>query len=261
MKDFLMDVIKEAGECTLEFRKNLGSLDVEKKSKKDLVTEADKATEDLIRQRISERYPSHGILGEEGGEVGSSAERWIVDPIDGTASFVHGQPYYSVSMAFEKDGEVLLGAVYAPALDELYVAEKGKGAFLNGVAITKSPTRDLEQAIMATGFACLRSELPRTNLPYLNALLPQMRDMRRLGSAALDLCYVAAGRLEGFWELNLNLYDVAAGMLVVEEVGGKCTDFSGAPVSDCMEILVTNALIHDRVVDIFKGVMEQEGHG
>ena len=254
MLDFLESVIREAGALTMKYRADLENLDVHNKSPKDLVTEADRAAEDLIWDRIHTAFPDHGMYGEETGNHAGNGERWIVDPIDGTSSFVHGQPFFSVSMAYEKDGVVLCGGVYAPAMNEIFLVEKGKGVTLNGKSIKKSPTKELQNCIMATGFACLRSDLPRNNLPYLCALLPQMRDMRRYGSAALDLAYVACGRLEGFWELNLHLYDIAAGLLMVQEVGGLTSDFSGGPITDCMEVLVTNGEVHDQVIAIFETV-------
>lgn len=252
MREFLEDLIKEAGVYSLEFRQRLKGLKVVAKSKKDLVSEADQKIEALICSRISEAFPEHGILGEETGEsMGTCSKRWIIDPIDGTASFVHGQPFYSISIAYEEEGEVLLGAVYAPVFDECFIAEKGKGAYLNGEKLTVSAEGELVQSIMATGFACLRSELEENNLPYFNALMPKMRDVRRYGSAALDCAYVAAGRLEGFWELNLNLYDVAAGLLLVQEAGGRVSDYDGKKLLSFEHSLVTNGLIHDQVLEIF----------
>ncbi|MBF0199338.1 MAG: inositol monophosphatase, partial [Planctomycetes bacterium] len=212
-----------------KYSEALNDLEVEKKSEKDLVSEADVAIEQYLRKQISSHYPDHGILGEEEGEViGNNSEyRWIIDPIDGTASFLHGQPFYSISIAIEKEGELYLAAIYGPALNELFMATKGQGATLNGCPIKVSTEKSMTSAIYATGFACLRSNLKHNNLPYLTTLLPQIQDIRRYGSAALDLCFVAAGRVEGFWELNLNIYDVAAGILIVREAGGIVSDFSG----------------------------------
>ncbi len=228
MLSFLKDIITRAGDICLAEQEHLTIDDLAFKSRKDLVTATDKNVEAFITRQIQSRFPAHGILGEESGRSGTTGEfLWIIDPIDGTTSFFHGQPYYAVSIALEKAGETILGGVFAPALGQLFYAQKDKGAFFNDRPIRVSDTRAMENAVMATGFACLRAGLEHNNLVHFNRIVPRLRDIRRCGSAAIDLCYVACGKLDGFWEMNLNVYDVAAGILVVTEAGGTVSDFNG----------------------------------
>jgi myo-inositol-1(or 4)-monophosphatase len=230
MLSFLKDIITRAGDICVAEQGRLKPGDLEFKSRKDLVTATDRQVETFIVQQISSRFPDHGILGEETGRHQTRSDYlWIVDPIDGTTSFFHGQPYYAVSIALEKAGEIIMGAVCAPALGQLFHACKGQGAFMNDHPVRVSDTIILADAVMATGFACLRDGLENNNLVHFNRIVPQLRDIRRCGSAALDLCYVACGKLDGFWELHLNIYDVAAGILLVTEAGGVISDFSGGP--------------------------------
>ena len=248
MKEFLFDISKQAGRISLEYKAKLSSMQVTKKSDKDLVSEGDLAVEAYLIDRIRAQYPSHAILGEESGAYGDNACRWIIDPIDGTTSFVHGQPFYSISIALEKDGDIILGAVNAPVLNELFYAEKGQGAFCNGEAICVSKRDKLIDSVLGTGFACVRSDLEHDNLPYFNKILPKIRGVRRYGSCAIDLSYVASGRLEGFWELNLNLYDMAAGLLILTEAGGCVTDFAGDTQKLPGQLVATNGLIHEELL-------------
>jgi myo-inositol-1(or 4)-monophosphatase len=242
---FLKNLIRCAGDICLKEQNGLKPDDVEFKTPKDLVTVTDKKVESFIIQEIKTRYPEHDILGEETGRSGRSSRfLWIIDPIDGTTSFFHGQPFYGVSIALRQDDEIILGAVYAPVLDQLFHAQKGKGAFLNDLPINVSCTKKPIDAVMATGFACLRSGLENNNLVHFNKIVPQLRDIRRYGSAAIDLCYVACGKLDGFWEMNLNVYDIAAGALMVKEAGGKITDFSGGGDYPAKGILAANSDLH-----------------
>ena len=257
MKSFLNDMIIEAGSMSLEYRDRLADLKVSRKTPKDLVTEADVAVEKYIVKKIKQAYPQHSILGEESGKHSGNEYRWIIDPIDGTTSFVHHQPFYAVSIALEKDGELILAAVNAPVLGELFQAQKGKGATLNSKEIYVSETQTLSESVLATGFACLRSDLPQNNLPYFNRIAPLLTGIRRFGSAAIDMCYVAAGRTDGFWELNLNIYDVAAGILILNEAGGKVTDFSDQPIENCSEIVATNNHIHKELTTILSEIKSQ----
>ncbi len=254
MLEFLKDTIKQAGDITLKYREKGKSLGIDRKSSKDLVTEADVAVEEYIVSQIKEKYPEHAILGEESGKTGGNEYRWIIDPIDGTTSFIHDQPFYSVSIGLEKEGEMILGAVYGPALDELFYAEKDKGAFLNDHKIKVSDTDEIVDSCLATGFACLRENLEHNNLPYFNVIAAKARGVRRFGSAALDMCYTACGRMDGFWELNLKIYDIAAGMVILREAGGKITDFDGKEISDCSEIAATNGKLHDKLIDILSRI-------
>lgn len=248
MHKFLEETILEAGRMCLDFSKTLGDINISRKSEKDLVTEADVAVEKFITSQIKKKYPDCSILGEEGGETLGGEYRWIIDPIDGTTSFVHAQPFYCVSIALENKGVLELGAVYAPALGELFFAQRGCGATLNGKQISVSHRSEFGDCVLATGFACIRSGERRNNLPIFNSILPKIRGIRRYGSAAMDLCYVACGRLDGFWELNLNLYDIAAGRLILEEAGGSYSDFSGNLVHIPYESAASNRLIHERLL-------------
>ena len=248
MKQFLKDIITEAGDITLTHRARLSDIQVNHKSAKDLVTEADLAVEQYLVNRIKDAYPDHSILGEESGTHTGNEYRWIIDPIDGTTSFVHNQPFYSVSVALEKAGRLILGAVFVPVLDELFMAELGKGATCNGKPIHVSNREKLSDCVLATGFACVRSDLSDNNIPHFVNILPCIRGIRRYGSAAIDLAYVAAGKHDGYWELNLKIYDVAAGILMVTEAGGTVTDFAGINQNDIpAKILATNGLIHNEL--------------
>lgn len=244
MIDFLKEICIEAGELTLQYRQCLSALKVNAKSEKDFVTEADVAVEKLLVERILAKYPDHGILGEETGERCGSEYRWIIDPIDGTNSFMHGQPTYSISIALEKNGALELGAVCVPAFGELFMAQRGKGATLNGAPICVSGSAEMKLAMAATGFACLRENKAADGLKVFCSVVPHVRDVRRYGSAAIDLCYVACGRFDLYWENYLNIYDVAAGQLILEEAGGKITDFSGGKSKLYGEVAASNGALH-----------------
>jgi len=256
MKTFLKDIISEAGRISLEHRSRLHEVQITRKGTvKDLVTEADVAVEQFLVEQIKSRYPDHAICGEESGthlsrrsgaKTGAGDHyRWIIDPIDGTTSFIHNLPFYSISIAVECNGQTELAAVYAPVLGELFMAEHGRGATLNDIPVRVSERDVLSDCVCTTGFACLRANLERNNLPLIAAIAPKLRGVRILGSAAMDLCYVACGRTDGSWELNLNIYDIAAGMLIATEAGGKVTDLSGTGTKNLPgEILATNGKIH-----------------
>lgn len=248
MKDFLRDITRQAGDITLAYRKKLSDLSVNRKSEKDLVTEADIAVEEYLVGAIRDRYPDHAITGEETGDHAGGDCRWIIDPIDGTASFVHGQPMYAVSIAVARSGQTVMGAVNIPVLDRQFFAARDAGAFCNGERIGVSRRKRLVDCMLATGFACLRSDMAYNNLAFFVDIAPRVRDIRRYGSAAADLCFVAAGLLDGFWELNLKAVDIAAGALIVQEAGGRVTDFAGTAAGIPGEVVATNTLIHDRLV-------------
>lgn len=252
MREFLETIVRRAGAISLEYKKTLGSLTVHHKSAKDLVTEADVAVEEYLVGQIRGEYPGHAILGEESGRHAGGETRWIIDPIDGTTSFVHDQPFYSVSVAVEHRGEMILGAVYAPVLGELFMAERGKGAMLNGQRIEVSARGELAECVLGTGFSCTRQNLEHNNLLYLGRVMPQIRDLRRYGSAAVDLSYVACGRLDGFWELNLKEVDIAAGMLIVREAGGIVTDFDGGTSNLPRWVAAANAKVHAKMLAALK---------
>lgn len=220
--------IKTAGEICRAEQRNLQAADVERKNGKEIVTRVDREVERFLRERIGERFPAHGIIGEEEGRTHDDASHcWIIDPIDGTTSYLFGQSYYSISIALRIENAYALAAVYAPALGQLFYAERGKGAYLNDERITVSGRSRLDESVLSTGFACLRSAWEENNLTYFNRLVPRILDIRRCGSAAIDLGYVACGKYDGFWEMNLNIYDIAAGVLLVEEAGGVVCDFTG----------------------------------
>ena len=214
-----------------------------------LVTEADRLSETLIVERIRGSFPDHDILTEESPEiVNGSPFRWIVDPLDGTTNYAHGFPVFSVSIAIEAEGATQAGAVFNPMLDEMFFAQRGAGAFLNGRRLAVSRETELSRSLLATGFPYDLREDPNNNMNYFDALVLKTQAVRRVGSAALDLAYLAAGRFDGFWELKLAPWDIAAGWLLVEEAGGRVTDLFGAPFQfDSPHILASNGLIHAEV--------------
>lgn len=242
MLDFIKELAWESGEICLKASAPDAERTVEFKGNRDLVTQIDKEVEDFLVSRIEDRFPDHSIIGEETGRKSASQNHcWIIDPIDGTTSFVHRQPYYSVSIAYQEKGKTRAGVVYAPALGQLFSAVKGDGAYLNGSEkLTVSSTDTFINSLWATGFACLRAGKKINNVHYLSELLPHMRDIRRCGSAAIDLAYVAAGKVDGFWEMDLNDYDVAAGILLVEEAGGLICDLKGGQNYPDSGVLATN---------------------
>ena len=229
-----------------------------KEDRKDIVTRADRDIERYLREEIGRHYPEHAIVGEEESDKPGSEYCWIIDPIDGTASYAHGQYHFAISIALKKQEQLLLGAVFAPALDDLFLAEAGRGATWNRRPIRVSGRDNLEECMLGTGFACLRNNRPQNNLPLFAAIAPLVRDTRRFGSAALDLAYVACGQLDGFWELALNVYDVAAGILLVQEAGGRVSDFMGGTDRIPRQILATNGVLHQPLLNIIQGVMPQE---
>jgi myo-inositol-1(or 4)-monophosphatase len=228
--------------------------------KRDLVTEADKRSEQIIIDAISHRYPDHRILAEEGTSTGGDGTfRWIVDPLDGTTNFAHQYPLYCVSIAVERAGETVVGVVYAPYMNELFVAVRGGGATLNGVPIHVSGVTELIGGLLCTGFP-YRLDGPTNNLTNWGNFVLRTQATRRDGAAALDICYVAAGRFDGFWELNLQPWDMAAGALIVQEAGGMISDPSGNPYRvDGNDIVASNGRLHTLMLDVL--AMGRNGHG
>jgi len=223
-----------------------------------LVTEMDARSEALVVERLRAAFPDDAILAEEGGAAaGRSGRRWIVDPLDGTTNYAHGLPIFAVSIALEAEERVVLGVVYDPTREEVFLAERGRGATLNGAALRVSSTGSLNEALLVTGFPYNIRETADTNLPEYAHFSLRARAVRRLGSAVLDFGYVALGRFDGYWELRLGAWDVAAGLLLVEEAGGRVTDLTGGPVRlDAPAIVATNGLIHDEVL---RGLKEVRG--
>lgn len=229
-----------------------GSLSVAHKGEVDLVTDADRASEEAIVSAVRGTFPRHDIFAEEKdyGSFGSSY-RWIIDPLDGTTNFAHGFPWFAVSIALEVEGEVVLGIVFNPFHRELFCAEKGKGAFLNEIQLQVSKTDRLDQALLATGFPYDRKKSPVNNYDHFVNFQQRAQACRRAGSASLDLAYTAAGRLDGYWEMKLNPWDVAAGKLIVEEAGGKTSDFEGLPMDIFgQQYLASNGLIHQSMIAV-----------
>ncbi|MDT4331284.1 inositol monophosphatase family protein [Methylomonas sp. MED-D] len=246
----LETIVRAAGAIAMTYFNDLDQLAVSKKSARDLVTDADVAVEHYLKQALTEKWPEYGFWGEESGQTANQNQRWIVDPIDGTHSFSKGQYFWGVSVALEIAGELVVGAVYGPALDDYYCAAKGQGAWKNGKPIRVSDETSLAASMVSTGFACLRQYLPDNNLPRFCRIAQATTGQRRMGSAALDLCTVADGQVDAFWEQELNLYDVAGGALVVLEAGGTLTDFQGNPGVFPKQILATNGKILDQLLPL-----------
>ena len=231
---------------------------IERKGEIDFVTEYDRRSEEVVCGVISGHFPDHRILAEEGTSRSSgSAYRWIIDPLDGTTNYAHGYPAFAVSIALERAGELLVGLVDAPALGERWHAARGHGAWCNGEAISVSPIERLSSALMATGFPYDRRERPDFYLRPFKAFMMRTHGIRRNGSAAIDLCNVATGRFDGFWEFDLHPWDIAAGMLIIEEAGGRLSDFSGAPITiETKEILASNGRIHEEMLHVMAEVAQ-----
>ncbi len=242
--------IEAAQEAGAFVKQNLGKVrEIVHKSgqEKNLVTEIDRRSEQMIVSRIRRHFPQHDFLAEEGsGPTGGRSEyKWVVDPLDGTTNFTHGFPVYCVSIGLEYKGEIILGVIYDPNFDELCAAERGSGAYLNGRKIRVSTIGEVPRSLLVTGFPYNIRENPNRAVEHFIAFLMEAQAVRRMGSAAIDLAYVAAGRYEGFWEVSLHPWDMAAGALLVTEAGGTITDFRGNPFSIYgKEILASNGLVH-----------------
>ncbi len=240
------------GRILMENLGRLVPLVAEEKGAFDYVTEVDRQSEEAIVRLIHERFPDHGIMAEESGQSAEEADyRWIIDPLDGTTNFIHGFPVFAVSVAVEHRGRVIAGAVHDPLRQETFYAEAGKGAYWNEQKISVSRTRDFRRCLIGTGFPFRTKHLIDPYLTVFKKLFAEVSDLRRAGSASIDLAAVAAGRLDGFWELNLSYWDIAAGILLIREAGGQVSGLSGGPL-DVMggNIVASNGLIHQRLVDI-----------
>ncbi|MCU0286698.1 MAG: inositol monophosphatase [Acidobacteria bacterium] len=225
---------------------------IEYKSALELVTERDRESQQIIYQIIKNHFPGHSILGEEDLDIVAEKDfLWMIDPIDGTTNFAHSLPIFSISLAFLVEGKTQVGTVFAPILDEMFYAIRGSGAFLNKKKLSVSHEKDLGKSLICTGFPYDIRESGNNNLDYFNKFILKALGVRRLGSAAIDLCYTAAGRFDGFWELKLKPWDTAAAFLLVEEAGGMVTDFSGNPFDPFMnECLASNRHLHNQMLDI-----------
>jgi myo-inositol-1(or 4)-monophosphatase len=243
-------IAREAGALVDGFlQRHIG---FELKGEFDLVTEADRSSERLIVKRLKELYPTHSIVAEEGGgQQGSSEFCWYVDPLDGTTNFAHGFPAFNVTLALERAGELIAGVVFDPTRNEMFSAEKGAGAFLNGRPIRVSNAPKIETSLAATGFPSRKRHL-NINIHFYYQLAMLSHGVRRAGSAALDLAYVACGRLDAFWEFGLNPWDMAAGILLIREAGGTCSDMRGAPVDlRGPHLLADNTAVHAEMIALF----------
>lgn len=252
MLEFLFPVVREVGKFLLQSLGNAQSIQL--KGPANLVTEMDRRSEAHLIQAIRARYPDHAILSEEAGALagGSGQPEWILDPIDGTTNYVHGLPYFCVAVALRRGLQLQAGLVYYPYVDDLYWAERGGGAFLNGKPLRVSATPLLADALLATGFPSDLSRAPDTNVEHFLALMPKTRAIRRLGSASLDLCNVAAGRLDGSWQPTMLIWDVAPGAIIVEEAGGQVTDFAGQAGAYEGNIAASNGKIHAALVEVLQ---------
>ncbi len=259
--DFLtpmQELAREAGSLLMSF---FGKVAIEYKGEADLVTKADRASEKFLVEQIRRRWPQHDLVGEEGSRTETGSDyRWYVDPLDGTTNFAHGFPVFCVSMGLDYKGERVAGVIYDPTRDEMFSAEKGSGSRLNGAPIRVSKTARLRESLIATGFPSHKRH-KNPNIHFYHQLTLRSHGVRRAGSAALDLCYVSCGRYDAFWEFNLNPWDTAAGVLIVQEAGGMVTNFSGQPFSiDSRQVLASNTTLHQELLrefaEIFAGRVE-----
>lgn len=255
----LKAAIKAAREAGQMLRENLDATrEIVYKGEVDLVTNFDNRSQQMIYDRLVKNFPDHDYVAEEGLDQGKgSAYRWIFDPLDGTTNYAHRFPFFSVSIALEFNGQIVCGVVYDPMRDEVFSGEMNGGAYLNGDRIKVSALDDLDKSLLATGFPYDLRESEENNIAHFNHFVTRAQAIRRCGSAALDLCYVACGRFDGFWELKLKPWDVAAASLIVQEAGGHLTDFKNQEFSIySRETLGTNGLIHQQMLDVLRLAIE-----
>lgn len=252
LKD-LQEFSRAAGEILLAGYSNHNK--IQHKGEINIVTEVDERSEAYLLEQITTRFPEHQIIAEESGQRnGDPGHTWYIDPLDGTTNFAHGLPIFSVSLAYARDGEMALGVVYDPVNDEMYAAEKGQGAQLNGQPIHTGSQDTLSRSLLGTGFPYDRFTNPVNNLDNFAAFARQVQGVRRLGSAALDICYVAGGRLDGFWELRLFPWDMAAGVLIAQEAGAVVTKFNGKTdlLTPPHSIIAANPKLHEKMLAVLK---------
>ncbi len=253
MIQIAIEAAKEAGKFLKYSIGRVRNVETKKGEERNLVSEIDKGSEEKIIAMIRRHFPGHGILAEESGASGTSDYTWIIDPLDGTTNFLHGVPIFCVSIGIEHRSEIVAGVVYDPNHDELFTAERGSGAFLNGRKLRVSGAAGLIQSLLVTGFPYNITSNPDHAAEHFFNFLMAAGGIRRLGSAALDLAYVAAGRFDGFWEVNLNPWDMAAGVLFVREAGGTVTDFAGKPVDiRRKQIVASNGRIHQPMLEVLE---------
>jgi myo-inositol-1(or 4)-monophosphatase len=251
------EIAREAGALLAQYFERRVAFEL--KGDYDLVTEADRASEQLVVERLRSYFPTHGIVAEEGGGHESPSEyRWYVDPLDGTTNFAHSYPVYNVTLALEHGNEIICGVIYDPSRQEMFAAERGSGAYLNNHRIQVSKTRRLEDSLLATGFPSRKRHL-NINVHFYHQLAMLTHGVRRGGAAAIDLAYVACGRLDGFWEFKLNPWDMAAGSLMVTEAGGRMSDMRGGPLSlRGAHVLSDNGHLHEELVGLFGEIFREE---
>ena len=250
--DFAKKIALKAGEMlkknssgrrSIKYKDDLGS---------NIVTEMDLASEAMIKKAIAKEFPDHAIVAEESGLSGESDHKWYIDPVDGTTNFAHGFPVWAVTLAYEYKGRIQAGATYAPMLDQMYWAARGKGAYCNGKRLHVTKTSSLPHALLCTGFSYLL-EYRKVNLKYFTEFLMKAQAIRRMGAASLDLCWTAAGAFDGFWEMRLGPWDMAAGIVILEEAGAKITDFKGGPVDIRRgDFLGANPALHRKMLDVLQ---------
>ncbi|MEO8166876.1 MAG: inositol monophosphatase family protein [bacterium] len=247
-----IEAAKEAGKFLKYSVGRVKNIEVKEGEERNLVSEIDKGAEEKIISIIKRKYPSHAILAEESGANDSRSDyKWVIDPLDGTTNFLHGLPIFSVTIGIEYKGEVVAGVTYDPNLDELFTAEKGSGAYMNGRRLSVTKTTRLIDSLLVTGFPYNIAENPENAIGHFVNFVVEGQGLRRLGSAAIDLAYVAAGRFDGFWEVTLNPWDMAAGVLLVREAGGRVTDFIGGDSSIYKkQVLATNGSIHETMLQV-----------
>lgn len=262
MKNAKKIATRAALEAGAILKERLGDVRViDYKAAYNIVTDVDKASEAKIFSIIKDEFPEDDVLAEESGftKGQTSKRRWLIDPLDGTTNYAHTYPFFSVSIGLEENGKLVLGVVYNPITDELFSAEPGQGAYLNDERMFVSDAKDLQTSLLATGFPPDTTKAARTNILQFKTLTDQTHGVRRDGSAALDLCYVACGRLDGFWEMKLAPWDIGAGSLIVEEAGGKVTNLAGGPLDiSTGHILATNGKIHDELVEVLTRLEAEE---
>ncbi len=246
--------IETAKQAGIFLKANIGNITTieQKSSEINLVTDIDKRSEAMIIGAIKKQFPTHDIVAEESGRsAGTSDYRWIVDPLDGTTNYMHGLPMFCVSIGIEHKGEIIAGVIYDPMHDELFTAEKGSGAFLNGKKIRVSAEDRLIRSLLITGFPYDVKNNPFNAIEHFNNFVIEAQAIRRLGSAAIDLAYVACGRAEGFWEVQLHPWDIAAGVIIIREAGGTVTNFEGKPMNAYTpNIVASNGKIHDEILRV-----------
>ena len=254
----ISEIAREAGALLMGYFHR--RVKIEYKGDVDLVTEADRKSEALILARIREQWPSHDVMGEEGSRIQTGSDYlWYIDPLDGTTNFAHGFPVFCVSLALEHKGIRVAGVVFDPTRDELFAAELGRGAYLNHNRITVSKIDKLAECLVATGFPSHKRH-KNPNIFFYHQITLRTHGVRRAGSAALDLCSVAAGRVDGFWEFNLNPWDTAAGVLIAEEAGGRVSRFDGTSFQiDSRETLASNGLVHNALLAEFEAIFQGRG--